>query len=66
LCAKPIHAFPSLDLITSPQIPVLQKVFLMLSFALAKQNVLFSQKMMLQSGWDVFQKQILMVDPSWP
>jgi hypothetical protein len=26
----------------------------MLSFALAKQNVLFSQKMMLQSGRDVF------------
>jgi hypothetical protein len=25
----------------------------MLSFALEKQNVLFSQKMMLQSGWDV-------------
>jgi hypothetical protein len=48
LCAKPIPAFPSLDLITSPQIPVLQKVFLMLSLALEKQNVLFSQKMMLQ------------------
>ena len=27
----------------------------MLSFALEKQNVLFSQKMMLQSGWDVFE-----------
>jgi hypothetical protein len=26
----------------------------MLSPALEKQNVLFSQKMMLQSGWDVF------------
>jgi hypothetical protein len=26
----------------------------MLSFALEKQNVLFSRKMMLQSGWDVF------------
>jgi hypothetical protein len=38
LCAKPIPAFPSLDLITSPQIPVLQKVFLMLSFALEKQK----------------------------
>jgi hypothetical protein len=25
----------------------------MLSLALEKQNVLFSQKMMLQSGWDV-------------
>jgi hypothetical protein len=66
LCAKPIPAFPSLDWITSSQIVVLQKVFLMLSSALAKQNVLFSQKMMLQSGWDVFQKQNLMVDPSWP
>jgi hypothetical protein len=30
--------------ITSPQIPVLQKVFLMLSFALEKQNVLFFTK----------------------
>jgi hypothetical protein len=66
LCAKPIPAFPSLDLITSPKIPVLQKVFLMLSPALEKQNILFSQKMMLQSGWDVFQKQNLMMDPSWP
>jgi hypothetical protein len=28
----------------------------MLSPALEKQNVLFSQKMMLQNGWDVFQK----------
>jgi hypothetical protein len=55
LCVKPIPAFPSLDWITSPQIPVLQKVFLMLSFALEKQNVLFSQKMMLQSGRDVFE-----------
>jgi hypothetical protein len=45
LCAKPIHAFPSLDLITSPKS----------LFALEKQNVLFSQKMMLQSGWDVFE-----------
>jgi hypothetical protein len=54
LCAKPIPAFPSLDLITSPQIPVLQKVFLMLSFALEKQKVLFLQKMMMQSGRDVF------------
>jgi hypothetical protein len=54
LCAKPVAAFPSLDLITSPKCPDLQKVFLMLSIALEKQNVLFWQKMMLQSGWDVF------------
>jgi hypothetical protein len=27
----------------------------MLSFALEKQNVLLLQKMMLQSGWDVFE-----------
>jgi hypothetical protein len=27
----------------------------MLSLALEKQNVLFSPKMMLQSGWDVFE-----------
>jgi hypothetical protein len=30
----------------------------MLSFALEKQNVLFSQKMRLQSGWDVFKKKL--------
>jgi hypothetical protein len=30
----------------------------MLSIALEKQNVLFSQKMMLQSGWDVFKKKL--------
>jgi hypothetical protein len=35
----------------------------MLSPALEKQNVLFSKKMMLQSGWDVFKKN-LMVNPS--
>jgi hypothetical protein len=33
---------------------IYKKVFLMLSFALEKQNVLFWQKMMLQSGWTVF------------
>jgi hypothetical protein len=55
LCAKPIPAFPSLDLIIAPHIPVLQKVFLMLSFALEKLNFLFSQKMMLQSGRDIFE-----------
>jgi hypothetical protein len=55
LVAKPIPAFPSLDLITSPQIAVLQKVFLMLSFALEKQKVLFLQKMMMQSGRDAFE-----------
>jgi hypothetical protein len=32
-----------------------KKVFLMLSPALEKQNVLFSQKMLWQSGWDVFE-----------
>jgi hypothetical protein len=31
-----------------------EKVFLMLSLALEKQNVWFWQKMMLQMGWDVF------------
>ena len=55
MCAKPIPAFPSLDLITSPKIPVLQKVFLMLSPALEKQNVLFSKKMMCKVG-GVFSK----------
>jgi hypothetical protein len=33
-----------LSWIASPEVPVLQKVFLMLSFALEKQNVLFSQR----------------------
>jgi hypothetical protein len=31
----------------------------MLSPALEKQNVLFSQKMILQSGWNIFQKRKL-------
>jgi hypothetical protein len=55
LSAKTIPAFPSLNLITFLEILVLQKVFPMLSLALAKQNVLFLQKMMLQSGRDVFE-----------
>jgi hypothetical protein len=59
LSAKTIPAFPFLNLITFLWIPVLQKVFLMLSFALEKQNVLFLQKMMLQSGRDVFTKEKL-------
>jgi hypothetical protein len=42
-------------LITFLEIPVLQKVFPMLSLALAKQDVLFLQMMMLQSGRDVFE-----------
>jgi hypothetical protein len=46
LNAKTIPALPSLNLITFLGTPVLQKVFLMLSLALAKQNVLFLQKMM--------------------
>jgi hypothetical protein len=49
-----------------PLNPCFTKGFFMLSFALEKQNVLFLQKMMMQSGRDVFQKQNLMVDPSWP
>jgi hypothetical protein len=44
LIAKTIHAFPSLNLITFLEIPVLQKVFPMLSLPLAKQNVLSLQK----------------------
>jgi hypothetical protein len=56
LSAKTIPAFPSLNLITFLGIPVLQKVFPMLSLALAKQNVLFFyKKMMWQSGKDVFE-----------
>jgi hypothetical protein len=53
-------------LITFLGIPPLQKVFPLLSLALAKQNVLFLQKMMLQSGRDVFENKNLMVNPSWP
>jgi hypothetical protein len=30
----------------------------MLSFALENKNVLFSQKMVLRSGWDVFKNKI--------
>jgi hypothetical protein len=66
LIAKTIPPFPSLNLITFLGIPPLQKVFPLLSLALAKQNVLFLQKMMLQSGRDVFENKNLMVNPSWP
>jgi hypothetical protein len=66
LRAKPILAFPSLDLITSPQIPVLQKVFLMLSFALEKQKYFVFTKDDASKWVGCFQKQNLMVDPSWP
>jgi hypothetical protein len=58
LSAKTIPAFPSLNLITFLWIPVLQKVFPMLSLAQAKQNFLFLQKMMLQSGSDVFENKL--------
>jgi hypothetical protein len=54
LCAKPIAAFPSLELFTIPGFPVLLKGFLMLSPALEKQMFCFKQKMMLQVEWDVF------------
>jgi hypothetical protein len=50
LNAKTIPALPSLNLITFLGIPVLQKVFLILSLALAKQNVLLLQKMMYKVG----------------
>jgi hypothetical protein len=54
LIAKTIPAFPSLNLITFLDHPFYKR-FLMLSLALEKQNVLFLQKMMWQSGWDVFE-----------
>jgi hypothetical protein len=56
---KQVVAFPSLrNLLPSFDPLFYKKVFLMLSLALEKQNVLFSQKMMLQSGWDVFKNKI--------
>jgi hypothetical protein len=48
LIAKTIPALPSLK-------SLFYKKILMLSFALEKQNVLFLQKMMWQSGWHVFE-----------
>jgi hypothetical protein len=54
LGAKPIVAFPSLELFTLPWLHVLLKSFLMLSLALENKNVLVLQKMMLQMEWDVF------------
>jgi hypothetical protein len=66
LCAKPIPAFPSLDLITSPQIPILQKVFLMLSFALEKQKSFAFTKDDASKWKGCFRKYNLMVNPSRP
>jgi hypothetical protein len=55
LCAKQIAAFPSLRIWLPFLDPLFyKKVFLILSLALEKQNVLFWQKMMPQVGWDVF------------
>jgi hypothetical protein len=55
LSAKQIATFPSLRIGLPFLDPLFYKnVFLMLSLALEKQNVLFWQKMMLQVGWDVF------------
>jgi hypothetical protein len=65
LIAKTIPALPSLNLITFLD-HLFYKRFLMLSIALVKQNVLFLQKMMWQKWLGCFQKQNLMVDPSWP
>jgi hypothetical protein len=55
LCAKQIAAFPSL-IIQLPYLDPLfyKKIFLMLSLALEKQNVLFLTKDDASSGWDVF------------
>jgi hypothetical protein len=44
LCAKPIPAFPSLNLITFLWIPVLQKVFLMLSPTLENKMFCFHKR----------------------
>jgi hypothetical protein len=51
LCAKQVAAFPSLRIWFPFLDPLFYKnVFLMLSLALEKQNVLFWQNMMLQMG----------------
>jgi hypothetical protein len=44
LGAKPIAAFPSLELFTLPWLPVLLKSFLLLSLALENKNVLVFKK----------------------
>jgi hypothetical protein len=42
-------------LITLPWYPFMKRIFMMLSLALEKQNVLFqNKKVMLQIGWEVF------------
>jgi hypothetical protein len=56
LCAKPIDAFPSLELFTIPCLPILLKDFLMLSPALEKQMFYFKQKGHASSGMGCFQK----------
>jgi hypothetical protein len=38
----------------------------MLSAVLENKCFVLKQKVMLHSGWDVFKKRNLMVDPSWP
>jgi hypothetical protein len=59
LCAKPVAAFPSLDLITSPESLIYKKVFLILSFALEKQNVFVFTKDDASKWVGCFQKQKL-------
>jgi hypothetical protein len=66
LCVKPVAAFPSLDLITSPYSSVYKKVFLMLSFALEKTKCFVLTKDDASKWVGCFQKSNLMVDPSWP
>jgi hypothetical protein len=56
LGAKPIAAFLSLELFTSPWVPVLLKGFLMLSLALENKNVLVLTKDDVLDGMGGFQK----------
>jgi hypothetical protein len=56
LGAKPIVAFPSLELFTIPWLPVYLKGFLMLSLALENKNVLVLTKDDASDGMRCFQK----------
>jgi hypothetical protein len=56
LGAKPIAAFPSLELFTIPWLSILLKSFLMLSLALENKNVLVLTKDDALDGMGSFQK----------
>jgi hypothetical protein len=56
LGVKPIATFPSLELFILPWLPVLLKVFMMLSLTLENKNVLFLTKDDASDGMGCFQK----------